>query len=191
MIFTAVATALVGVRAIERPLDTPRQSEDFDRYHDRAFRVVRVVDGDTLDINAPDRGKPTTRIRLWGVDTPEMARGGRSEMHFAAEATQYARRLLTGETVHVVLSRRRTRGKYGRLLAYVLFERGGRMFNEMLLEEGMAYADLRFPHDYDSQFRAAEKRARRAGRGLWSDVTPEKMPAWKQRFELADQRRDR
>jgi endonuclease YncB( thermonuclease family) len=82
-----------------------------------------------------------------------------------------------------VLSPDKTRGKYGRLLAYVYLERGGRMFNEMLLEEGYAYADLRFRHHYYRQFKNVEKRARRAERGLWADVTLEQMPGWKQRFE--------
>ena len=57
------------------------------------------------------------------------------------------------------------------------------MFNEMLLEEGFAYADLRFDHHYYNQFKAIEKRARQTDRGLWADITLDKMPHWKQRFE--------
>jgi micrococcal nuclease len=80
----------------------------------------------------------------------------------------------------------RTRGKYGRLLAYVFMKRGGRMFNEMLLEEGYAYADLRFNHHYYDRFKTIEKQARKAGKGLWANVTTDKMPAWKQRIERKD-----
>ncbi|MCH7898072.1 MAG: ATP-binding cassette domain-containing protein [Proteobacteria bacterium] len=54
---------------------------------------------------------------------------------------------------------------------------------EMLLREGYAYADLRFPHAYADRFRAIEKQTRRAKGGLWKDVTLETMPEWKQRFE--------
>jgi len=104
-------------------------------------------------------------------------------MYFASEATDFARRTLEGRSVHVVLSPESTRGKYGRLLAYVYLERGGPMFNEMLLEQGYAYADLRFKHHYYKQFKDIETRARRDGRGLWADVTVEQMPDWKQRFE--------
>ena len=78
-----------------------------------------------------------------------------------------------------------TRGKYGRLLAYVFLDRGGRMFKEMLLEDGCAYADLRFKHPYFQQFKAIEKRARKSDIGLWKNVTLEHMPQWKQRFERA------
>ncbi len=169
------------------PVDlAPAAVDDWNRYHDRSFTVTHVVDGDTLDIDASDQGKPSTRIRLWGVDSPELAHGDTSEMHFGPEAAAFAQDALDGKTVHVVLSPKRTRGKYGRLLAYVFLERGGRMFNEMLIEGGYAYADLRFKHHYFDQFQAMDKRARRAGVGLWAEVTPEGMPPWKQRFEARD-----
>ena len=183
----AVAVVVVALAAVavvcERTGRGPVQGDDQSRYHDRTFRVARVVDGDTIDIEIPDRDKPFTRIRLWGVDAPEVGRGGGAGDHFAAEATAFAEQTLAGRDVHVVLSPKDTRGKYGRLLAYVYFERGGSMFNEMLLEEGYAYADLRFDHHYFNQFKAIDKRARKAGRGLWADVTPDSMPEWKQRFE--------
>ncbi len=187
-----LATALVVCdRSVHRsgsgPGGAQTESRDRTRYHDRTFRVVHVVDGDTLDIDASDGDKPKTRIRLWGVDTPEVSHGRETDMYFGPEATAFAKKTLDGRDVHIVLSKRRTRGKYGRLLAYVFLERGGRMFNEMLLEEGLAYADLRFPHDYRKQFEATEKRARRAGAGLWANVKRDDMPEWKQRFERASE----
>ena len=179
LLFSLVASVLVCTRVSTPPAATG----DRDRYHNRTFSVVRVVDGDTLDIGVPDGDKDRTRIRLWGVDTPEVARGSGESMHFGPEASAFAKRTLEGRDVHIVLSPGRTRGKYGRLLAYVFMERGGAMFNEMLLREGYAYADLRFPHAYADRFRAIEKQTRRAKGGLWKDVTLETMPEWKQRFE--------
>ncbi len=161
----------------------PAAVVDWNRYHDKSFAVTKVVDGDTIDIDVLDSGSATTRIRLWGVDTPELAHFGKPVMHFGPEAAAFAKETLTGRSVHIVLSPKQTRGKFGRLLAYVYLERSGRMFNEMLLEQGYAYADLRFPHHYADQFAAADRRARRAGIGLWANITLEKMPAWKQRFE--------
>lgn len=181
-----VATAIIAVAVLivcERTTQGPIQGGDRSRYHDRTYRVVHVVDGDTLDIDAPDSDKSKTRIRLWGVDTPELARGGRPEMYFAIEAREFARQTLLDKTVNVVLAPEKTRDRYGRLLAYVFCERGGRMFNEMLIEEGYAYADPRFPHPYKKQFQSAEKRARKNGVGLWSGLNVEQMPAWRQRFE--------
>ncbi len=106
-------------------------------------------------------------------------------MHFGPEATTFARETLGSRDVLVVLSPKQTRGKYGRLLAYVYLKRGGPMFNEMLIEQGFAYADLRFKHHYYRAFKSIEKRARRDAKGLWANVSPEKMPPWKQRFEQA------
>jgi micrococcal nuclease len=175
---------IVGALLVcDRTRRTPVAGDDWTRYHDRSFAVTRVVDGDTLLIEARDRDKDVTRIRLWGVDTPELARGKKAGMHFGAEAKAFAERTMMGRRVHVVLSPKRTRGKYGRLLAYVYLDRGGPMFNEMLLEEGYAYADLRFQHHYFKQFKAIEKRARKAGVGLWSGITRQQMPKWKQRLE--------
>jgi len=179
----ALAAVLLGAVVCNRTIRPAVQGDDWTRYHDRAFRVVHVVDGDTFDIDVPDRDKTVTRIRLWGVDTPELGRGGAEPMHYGPEASAFAKKVLAGKQVHVVLSPKRTRGKYGRLLAYVFLKRGGRMFNEMLLEEGYAYADLRFKHHYYDKFKSIEKRARKSGAGLWADVTPDKMPAWRQRFE--------
>ncbi|MCH7591189.1 MAG: thermonuclease family protein [Planctomycetes bacterium] len=183
LVLALVASGVVCARSVDRSGVAPTPGGDTARYHDQTFRVARVVDGDTLDIEAADRDKSVTRIRLWGVDTPEVAgtRGGR--MHFGPEASEFAKQTLTDRDVHIVLSPKRTRGKYGRLLAYVFMSRGGRMFNEMLLEGGYAYADLRFDHHYIDRFKRIEKHARRSGAGLWADVTLEKMPAWRQRFE--------
>ena len=159
--------------------------DDAARYHDQSFRVVHVVDGDTLDIDVSDlgNGKSKTRIRLWGVDTPEIAHGGEGNMHFGPEATAFAKETLSGREVQVVLSPKRTRDKYGRLLAYVFLERGRAMFNEMLVEEGYAYADPRFDHHYETRFAAAERRAREAQAGLWRGVQLADMPKWRQKRE--------
>lgn len=180
---------LISTVVCTRSLQTLRPADDWTRYHNKTFSVNRVVDGDTLDIDAPDKGKPVTRIRLWGVDTPEVAKSRYGEMHFGPEASAFAKKTLDGQRVHIVLAPDKSRGKYGRLLAYVYLQRGGTMFNEMLLEQGYAYADYRFKHPYKDQFKATEKRARRNGIGLWSNITLEKMPKWKQRFEQRRQRK--
>lgn len=182
LLVTIIISGLVTCQRSESVTPEVR-GNDQSRYNDRTFQVVYVVDGDTLDIDAPDGDKPVTRIRLWGVDTPEISHGRGASAHFGPEATEFAKRTLAGRRVHVVLSEKRTRGKYGRLLAYIFLERGGPMFNEMLLEQGYAYADLRFEHHYYKRFQGIEKPARKAGTGLWANVTLDQMPAWKQRFE--------
>lgn len=182
-LLAALLLVLTGLVVLERGFGWFGQENDYSRYHDRVFEVVRVVDGDTFDMAVSDGRFPSTRVRLWGVDTPEVAGSRDGAMHFGAEASAFAKRRLLGRSVRVVLSPTKTRGKYGRLLAYVHLEPSGVMFNELLLEHGYAYADWRFAHPYKRQFQTCEKRARRQGVGLWAQVTLNQMPPWRQRME--------
>lgn len=152
---------------------------DIARYHGHVFEVAAVVDGDTLDIDVPDGTSTTTRIRLLGIDTPEM-RSAKGKAYFAVEAQQAVRQCALREKVHVYLDQGgRTRGYYGRLLAYVRLP-DGRFLNEALLAEGFAYADLRFPHSLYNKYKQLEAIARNHKRGLWADVRPEQLPEWLQ-----------
>jgi micrococcal nuclease len=158
------------------------QADDFDRYHDHAFTVASVIDGDTLDLDVRDGRHDTTRVRLWGVDTPEVHTDGGGPDHFGPEATEFARRLVEGRLVRVELvPNRSTRGIHGRLLAYIYLADGS-MLNQRLIAEGYAYADLRFEHPRMNRFRLVEKRAERAGLGLWKEVRRDQWPKWRQRM---------
>ena len=157
-------------------------NDDFARYHDRIFAVTRILDGDTFEIDAPDGSYASTRVRLWGVDSPETAHGPNDAMHYGPEASAFARRLLSGRSVRILLCDRQTRDKYDRLLAYAVLETTGENFNELLLSEGMAYADWRFPHPLSNEFKKRERDARKNGIGLWADITPEQMPFWRREF---------
>ena len=182
-----VAALLCTVVVCDRLHVQPtRNGGDTSRYHKQSFRVERVIDGDTFDIAVPDRDKSTTRIRLWGVDTPEVARGNKTGMYFGKEASHFAKESLTNRDVYVVLVGERTRGKFGRLLAYIYLEQDGPMFNEMLVEQGFAYADMRFDHPYFDRFKKIETIARKNKKGLWKSVTTEQMPSWRQRYERGD-----
>lgn len=153
---------------------------DFAKYHGRVFTVVNVVDGDTLDINIPDGQYDTTRIRLWGVDTPETKRSPGGEMYFGPEASAFATELALGKNVTVWLDKgnSNTRGKYGRLLAYVQLP-DSNYLNELLLIEGYAYADWRFKHSFYYKYKRLESAARSLKKGLWLNVTEDQMPGWR------------
>jgi micrococcal nuclease len=153
------------------------------RYHDRVFTIVKVVDGDTVDVDVPDGRHRSTRIRLRGVDTPEVAEAPTGEMYWGDQASRFARITLDGRSVRLDLIEGDTRDKYGRLLAYVYLGESGEMFNEMLLRRGHAYADTRFEHPLRDRFVELESEARAAGVGLWRDVTVNQMPGWRQRRE--------
>jgi endonuclease YncB( thermonuclease family) len=191
---------LASLICLDRAVIAPRWSDrtgspehaaahDRTRYGGRAFEVVSVIDGDTLDVGTPDEGSPTTRVRLLGVDAPEMHDENHQPVYFAREATDFARKLASGTQVTLYLDRDGpTRGKYGRLLAYVTLL-DDRVLNEVLVEEGYAYADLRFEHSYYHKYEQLQASARALGIGLWAKATRSDLPAWLQRMRpdlLAD-----
>ena len=157
-----------------------QDAADLQKYDGRQFIVVKVVDGDTLDIDIPDGNYSHTRIRLWGVDTPETKNPRTGLMYYGPEASQFVTEAALDKRVTVHLERdRKTRDKYRRLLAYVQLP-DGRFLNEALLSEGYAYADLRFKHSLYNKYKQLETLARNQKKGLWENVTPEQMPKWKQ-----------
>lgn len=157
----------------------PARSDDLEKYHAKTFTVVNVVDGDTVDIDVADGKYDHTRIRLWGIDTPETKSEKYGVMYFGPEAAEFARKLTLGKPVTIYLDENRTRDKYDRLLAYIKLQ-DGRFLNEVLLTEGFAYADLRFKHNFYNKYKQLEASARGQKKGLWLGVTREQMPEWRQ-----------
>ena len=84
------------------------------------YKVVRVVDGDTIDINY--RGKKE-RIRLLNVDTPESVHPYKTRnTQLGKQASDYTKKRLSGKFVSLEFEEKK-RGKYGRLLAYVILDK--------------------------------------------------------------------
>ena len=60
------------------------------------FKVLRVIDGDTVEIEAPYLPEPLTKrlsIRIYGIDTPEKTTRAKSDKEMAAgkAATEFVR----------------------------------------------------------------------------------------------------
>ncbi|HEX2389341.1 MAG TPA: thermonuclease family protein, partial [Solirubrobacterales bacterium] len=62
-------------------------------------RVVRVVDGDTIEVAL---GGGTDDVRYIGVDTPETVKPGEPVQCYGPEASAFNHRLVEGETVRLV-----------------------------------------------------------------------------------------
>lgn len=126
--------------------------------------VTRIVDGDTIEINY--NGK-TESVRLLLVDTPETKHPNLPVQPFGPEATAFAEKHLAGKTVQVEFDGPK-RDKYDRLLAYLWI--GGKNFNQMLLENGLArYAYVYDPpYKHQDEMKAAESRAKEKRIGIWS-----------------------
>lgn len=139
--------------------------------------VTRIVDGDTIDTSVAGRGRE--RIRLLGIDTPEVfpsekldrdaQQTGQSREAIQALgrlASEYTRRYLDGKDVGLEFDVQQ-RDRYGRLLAHVWLA-DGTLFNLQILRDGYAQI-LTIPPNvkYAELFLACQREAREQGRGLW------------------------
>jgi len=133
------------------------------------YAITRVVDGDTAKVSINGR---SVTLRLIGIDTPETKDPRRPVQCFGKEASARAKALLTGRKVWIQYDTSQAhRDRYGRDLVYVWLD-GHKMLNEDMVREGFAHE---YTYDrayrYQAQFRAAQRQAKAAGLGLWSERT--------------------
>jgi len=114
--------------------------------------VTHVVDGDTVDVACGASG--TDRVRLLNIDTPE-----RGEPGYHAASAALAERV-AGERVWLAFEtpNRPSRGRYGRLLAYLYVD--GRNVNVEMVRAGWSdfyvkYGEGRFPDAFEAAEAAA------------------------------------
>ena len=130
------------------------------------YSVVKVVDGDTIDVSINGE---TKRLRLIGINTPETVDPRTPVECFGKEASDKAKSLLTGKKVS--LEADSTQGeldKYSRLLRYVFLE-DGTNFNLYMIKEGYAYEyTYNTAYKYQKEFKEAQAYAKANNKGLWS-----------------------
>lgn len=141
--------------------------------------VVRVVDGDTIDVEIDGE---TYRVRYIGIDTPETVDPGRPVGCFGPEASAYNKALVAEKSVGLEKDVSET-DRYGRLLRYVWLPGEStasgqpEMVNATLVREGYALSST-YPPDVRHQdtFLQLQQEARNAGRGLWGAVCASPVP---------------
>lgn len=130
-------------------------------------RVVKVVDGDTVDVRLRRSGRKA-RVRLIGIDTPEVYGGVECG---GPEASAALRRLLPAGTRVRMRNdvTQDTRDRYGRLLRYVHKARNGRDVNRAQLWHGRGevYVYAGTPFTRVASYRRAQAEAQEAERGIW------------------------
>ncbi len=130
--------------------------------------VVRVIDGDTIEVNIGGR---LYRVRYIGMDTLERGQVGYEE------ATLANAQLVSNRIVGLEKDVSET-DRYGRLLRYVWVEES--MVNAILVASGYAQVAT-YPPDvkYQNEFLELQRQARESGLGLWStakEPTPAPTP---------------
>lgn len=127
--------------------------------------VVSVIDGDTIRVVV--RGK-REKVRIIGMDAPELAHDGRAEECYGRRASSRMQSLVQSREVRLAADPSQAdRDRYGRLLRHVLLPDGRSVALE-LIRAGFA-REYTYDRPYRGQasYRAAERAARDARRGLW------------------------
>lgn len=135
-------------------------------------QLVRVVDGDTLVVRM-DGESVDAKVRLLGIDTPEVVDPRKPVQCFGKEASAHMHQLVDGKRIRLDSDPQADeRDKYGRLLRNVFLE-DGTDANALMVKDGYAYAYLSFPLSPSRkvQLKQLQLEAQAAKRGLWSTGT--------------------
>jgi len=128
------------------------------------YAVRYAVDGDTIDVGG------IGRVRLLGVDAPEIGAVFDTPAPFARQARNFMASLVVGRWVRLELDAE-AYDAYGRLLAYVIRD-DGLDANAELLRAGLARISARYPLRRLSELQSAEADAQSARRGMWGEAPP-------------------
>ena len=118
-----------------------------------------VIDGDTLLM------QDGVKVRLIGIDCPELNAPDPRRNIFGAQARDYVKRRLGLDPVTLTYEGA-SHDKYGRRLAYVWLK-DGVMLNRELVELGYARVFWAAPFSYKKEFYRLQKKAKKERKGLW------------------------
>jgi micrococcal nuclease len=136
--------------------------------------VVRAVfDGDTIDVST------FGRVRLLGIDAPEIGRGFDTPAPFGREARDKLISLVLHRWVRLEQDGDAT-DAYARRLAYVLRE-DGMFVNAAIVAAGLARVTARTPLRRLQELKRAESEAQTFRRGMWGAAPQIPSPSYTRR----------
>jgi micrococcal nuclease len=108
----------------------------------RVKQVLKVVDGDTIDVDI-DLGfsiSYSQRLRLAGIDTPESRTTDKFEKTLGLESKEYLKsKLKDSKDIVVKTEKPDSSEKYGRILGWVYVNGDAKSLNEQMIEDGYAW----------------------------------------------------
>lgn len=129
-------------------------------------RVVRVIDGDTIEVKLRSGARRT--VRMLGIDTPEVYGGVECG---GPQASRSLERLLPRRTKVRLISdpTQDKKDRYGRILRYVERISDGRDMDRIQVKRGWAtvYVYNNEPFKRVSAYRKAQRSAKAHNRGIW------------------------
>lgn len=130
--------------------------------------VAYVYDGDTV------RLKDGRRVRLLGINTPELGRNKAPNQRYSKQAKKAVEQFLSVKGEVFIYGDNELQDRYGRHLAHLIkIKSNGEQLNlgKHLLAQGLAYHIVVPPNlELADCFARVETIARNLGRGLWDDT---------------------
>ena len=149
-------------------------------------KVLRILDGDTLDValldtngsDLPDSilhrwrvqelaDSPSLRIRLIGIDAPELFTPDRSIDDYGLDALNFVSALIDNKKIELQFDTI-IWDKYERILAYARLPESLETLQSRLLKSGNAVAERAFDHPMRDEFIALEGEAKSKKYGIWA-----------------------
>ena len=131
--------------------------------------VTKVSDGDTIQITTPKQ--PKLRVRLYGIDAPEMPKTNPPPGYVRVHGESFGKDCK--KALEAKIMRKKIRmdimdiDKDRQALGIIWL--GNRNINLEMIREGYAKADDEYLKEpYRSEFQSAQKEARSSRRGLWN-----------------------
>lgn len=124
--------------------------------------VDRVIDGDTVVVRSETESR---RVRLEGVDAPEMKQAG------GVDSREWLLKEIGDKDIRLVV---KAMDRYGRTVGDLVLIDGKRV-NEKIVRAGWAWWYRQYDRS-DWELMEAESEARAARVGLWLDPNP--VPPW-------------
>ncbi|MBP9773372.1 MAG: lamin tail domain-containing protein [Candidatus Peribacteraceae bacterium] len=135
-------------------------------------KVLSVISGDTLDVALPTgmkiQGMSRIRVRLIGIDAPEMYNPSELIHLYARRAYKFLLALIDNKNIVLKIDTKKIDGA-GKTLAYAQLL-DGTSVHEKLLSEGMAYTYRPFPFADQDIYQLAQSKAKAQGKGIWSNT---------------------
>lgn len=132
--------------------------------------VRAVLDGDTIDVTT------FGRVRLLGIDAPEIGHGFDTAAPFGREAKDRLAGLILHHWVRLEQEGPAI-DAYNRHLAYVLRE-DGVFVNAAMVRDGLARVSARVPLTRLDELKRAEAEAQTFRRGMWGSAPPRSSPSY-------------
>jgi endonuclease YncB( thermonuclease family) len=166
-----IAAAMIAVAAIQTSSIATRVTRS------DPVLVRNVVDGDTIDVVS------FGRVRLLGIDAPELGRGYDTSAPFGREARDRLTQLVLHRWVRLE-QEGASLDVYNRHLAYVMTE-DGLCVNAALVRDGLARVSARVPLTRLAELQRAEAEAQAFRRGMWGSAPQIPAPSYTRRSKAS------